>query len=236
MTNIFATRKFREKNIFFDDQKMRLHFNGKTLGWVKHLHGHDVLEHNNPISENPEDQSDKSEKPTIAPLTSTPIGATEISGGERSIERFHHTENISYRAPEGVKQSKKIRKCKDDTSKIHGVFSTFAPMQQHYEKNQKNQLYENSEQHQKNQKNQYYQKNQGYQKNQKKSSHTDFHRGSKSPKSHYYENFRTRPHAESFRKAMKVQLHAIKSKVFYEKFNKLLRIQSARSWRLDLPV
>lgn len=46
MTNIVAARKFRAKGVFFDDQKMRLHTNGKTLGWVKHVFNHDVLEDN----------------------------------------------------------------------------------------------------------------------------------------------------------------------------------------------
>ena len=49
MINIAATGKFRAKGVYFDDQRMRMHANGRTLGWVRHVHGHDVLEDNTTI-------------------------------------------------------------------------------------------------------------------------------------------------------------------------------------------
>ena len=45
MTNIVAQRKFRAKGVYFDDQHMKLHAKGRTLGLVKHMYGHDVLEY-----------------------------------------------------------------------------------------------------------------------------------------------------------------------------------------------
>ena len=46
MTNIVSARKLRAKGVYFDDQKMRMHVNGHTLGWVKNAYNHDVLEDN----------------------------------------------------------------------------------------------------------------------------------------------------------------------------------------------
>ena len=45
LTNIAASRKFRAKKIYFDDQGMRLYANEKTLGLVSDLNDHDVLKH-----------------------------------------------------------------------------------------------------------------------------------------------------------------------------------------------
>ena len=45
MINIAASRKFRAKGVYFDDQNMRLHANNRTLGLVNDMSGHDVLEH-----------------------------------------------------------------------------------------------------------------------------------------------------------------------------------------------
>ena len=45
MTNVAASRKFRAKGVYFDDQNMRLHANNRTLGLVSDMNGHDVLEH-----------------------------------------------------------------------------------------------------------------------------------------------------------------------------------------------
>ena len=45
MTNIAASRKFRAKGVYFDDQNMRLHANNRTLGLVSDMNDHDVLEH-----------------------------------------------------------------------------------------------------------------------------------------------------------------------------------------------
>ena len=46
MTNIAVTGKFHVKGIYFDDQRMRLHVNERTLGWMRHMHDHDVLKDN----------------------------------------------------------------------------------------------------------------------------------------------------------------------------------------------
>ena len=59
MTNIAATGKFRAKGVYFDDQRMRMHANGRTLGWVRHTHGHDVLEDNTSVY-TPQEEEDYS--------------------------------------------------------------------------------------------------------------------------------------------------------------------------------
>ena len=46
MTNIAASRKFRAKKIYFDDQNMRLHANNRTLRLIKHQLDHDLLKNN----------------------------------------------------------------------------------------------------------------------------------------------------------------------------------------------
>ena len=45
LTNIAASRKFRAKEVYFDDQSMRFHANSKTLKLVCDLNDHDVLKH-----------------------------------------------------------------------------------------------------------------------------------------------------------------------------------------------
>ena len=45
LTNIAASKKFRTKRIYFDDQDMRFHVNNKTLRLVSDLNDHDVLKH-----------------------------------------------------------------------------------------------------------------------------------------------------------------------------------------------
>ena len=49
MTNIVVTGKFRAQRMYFDNQRMRMHANRKTFGWMKHTHDHDVLENNTSI-------------------------------------------------------------------------------------------------------------------------------------------------------------------------------------------
>ena len=46
MTNIAITGKFRAKEVYFDNQRMRMHANWRILGWINHVHDHDVLEDN----------------------------------------------------------------------------------------------------------------------------------------------------------------------------------------------
>ena len=46
MINIVASAKLRAKKMYFDDQRIKLHANDKTLGWVKHTYNHDVLKNN----------------------------------------------------------------------------------------------------------------------------------------------------------------------------------------------
>ena len=45
LTNVAASRKFRAKKIYFNDQNMRLHVNNRTLGLVNDLNDHDILKH-----------------------------------------------------------------------------------------------------------------------------------------------------------------------------------------------
>ena len=45
MTNITASKKFRAKRVYFDDQNMRLHVNNRTLRLVSDMNDHDVLKH-----------------------------------------------------------------------------------------------------------------------------------------------------------------------------------------------
>ena len=49
MINIVVSAKLRAKKMYFDDQRMRLHVNGRTLDWVKHTHDHDVLKNNTTV-------------------------------------------------------------------------------------------------------------------------------------------------------------------------------------------
>ena len=45
MTNVAVSRKFRAKEIYFDDQNMRLHANNRTLRLVHDINDHNILEH-----------------------------------------------------------------------------------------------------------------------------------------------------------------------------------------------
>ena len=58
MTNVAATGKFRAKEMYFDDQRMRMHANGRTFGWVRHVHDHDVLEDNTSVYMSQEEEED----------------------------------------------------------------------------------------------------------------------------------------------------------------------------------
>ena len=75
MTNIVTAQKLRAKGAFFDDQKMRLHARGHTLGWVRHLHLHDVLEYN-PSDQRPVDQS--------------AFSTSEIPSKSATASQWHH--------------------------------------------------------------------------------------------------------------------------------------------------
>ena len=43
MTNVVSARLLRQKEVFFNDQELFLHFRGKPVAFLKHKHGHDLL-------------------------------------------------------------------------------------------------------------------------------------------------------------------------------------------------
>ena len=51
MTNIAASKNFRAKKIYFDDQNMRLYVNNKTLKLIKHWFDHSLLKDNTIIAD-----------------------------------------------------------------------------------------------------------------------------------------------------------------------------------------
>ena len=53
-TNLVSQSKLRAKGLYFDDWKMHLHQEGKTIGLVELFHGHYLLENN---SAKPQDHS-----------------------------------------------------------------------------------------------------------------------------------------------------------------------------------
>ena len=51
MTNVISARLLRQKEVFFNDQELFLHFRGKPVTFLKHKHRHDLLVDNS-IDEN----------------------------------------------------------------------------------------------------------------------------------------------------------------------------------------
>lgn len=100
MSNLVAARLLRLKKVFFDDINLRLHYEGKTLGLVKHLHFHDVLEDNTP----PRFKG-------TAPSTATSFSAFKTASTNDWHQLLAHAANEAIQhlesAAEGVKISDK---------------------------------------------------------------------------------------------------------------------------------
>ena len=65
MINVTAPRKFRAKEVYFNDQNMRLRTaDNKMLGLVSDMHDHKVLEHQVIKQSTPERMKMKNERPT----------------------------------------------------------------------------------------------------------------------------------------------------------------------------
>ena len=119
MTNVAASRKFRAKGVYFDDQHMLLcTADYRTLGLVNDMHGHNILKHQIMKRSTSEGVKMKNEKPTSEKVQ------------VKKTEQINNSKQTDNRAPNRVKNEKNEAYQRANNTQLHSKikFKLFSPV------------------------------------------------------------------------------------------------------------
>ena len=113
LINIAASRKFRAKEIYFDDQNMRLHANKKTLGLVNDLNDHNVLKHQVMKKSTSEKVKMKNEKSISEKMKMKMKKIMQINSSKQTdievSDKIKNEKNETYQRAEDTQQHSRIK-------------------------------------------------------------------------------------------------------------------------------
>ena len=114
LINIIASRKFRAKKNYFDDQDMRLHANNRTLRLMKDMHDYNVLKHDGneimkqSISEKMKMKNEKSISEKIKMKNNTPINNNKKTDNEVS-DKIKNEKKKTYQRADSTQSHSRIK-------------------------------------------------------------------------------------------------------------------------------